>query len=42
LRSSVALQPTPPLPVGAEPASEARFKLVRAEMTELAERYRDA
>ena len=41
LRHAIERQPIPPLPPGAEPASRARFELVRSEMTDLVEKYRD-
>jgi hypothetical protein len=41
LRSSIERQPLPPVPTGADPASQARFELVRSEMADLVERYRD-
>ena len=41
LRRAIERQPVPPPPAGADPASHARFELVRAEMTDLVERYRD-
>jgi hypothetical protein len=41
LRSSIERRPVPPEPEGAAPASRARFELVRSEMTDLVERYRD-
>ena len=41
LRSSIERRPVPPLPEGVEPGSRARFELVRLEMTDLVERYRD-
>lgn len=41
LRSAIERKPVPPPPDGADPASHARFELVRTEMTDLVARYRD-